>query len=50
MPFLVGFRKGPSQWAPSDSEPYAASRALPDGPRKGSACSSVNIPELIYYC
>lgn len=37
MPFLVGFRNGPSQWAPRDSEPKDALRVLPEGPRKGSA-------------
>ena len=26
MPFLVGFRKGPSQWAPRDSAPSEATR------------------------
>jgi len=37
MPFFVGDRKGPSQWAPRDSEPSVASRVVPEGPRKGSA-------------
>lgn len=38
IPFLVGDRKGPSQWAPRDSAPSEAIRLIPDGPRKGSAC------------
>lgn len=37
MPFLVGLMKGPSQWAPRDSEPSDAMRCVPEGPRKGSA-------------
>lgn len=39
MPFLVGERKGPSQWAPRDSAPSSAMRRPPEGPRKGSACA-----------
>jgi len=37
MPFLVGERNGPSQWAPRDSDPRDASRVVPEGPRKGRA-------------
>lgn len=33
IPFLVGERKGPSQWAPRDSEPSEERRRDPDGPR-----------------
>ena len=39
MPFLVGFMKGPSQCAPSDSEPSEARRRAPEGPRWGNAFS-----------
>lgn len=38
QPFLVGFRKGPSQWAPRDSEPCEGLRGVPEGPRKRSTC------------
>jgi len=37
MPFLVGDRNGPSQWAPRDSDPSVASRDVPEGPSKGRA-------------
>lgn len=37
IPFLVGEMKGPSQWAPRDSEPWVGSRDAPEGPRNGRA-------------
>lgn len=39
MPFLVGDKNGPSQCAPRDSAPEEERRALPEGPRYGSAFS-----------
>ena len=33
MPFFVGEMNGPSQCAPSDSEPSNGFRAFPDGPK-----------------
>lgn len=40
IPFLVGLRKGPSQWAPRDSAPSDAIRLFPEGPRNGKAYSN----------